>query len=307
MRMLARFAVALGLLFSAPAFADKTSDASYKEGLAYKTEGKIDEAIKAMKDAVAQNPKHVMAWASLGSLYKQKMPTEKSKDDKAKDLDLSIDAYEHATQITTKDPVLWTNLGTAYANAGKLDQALTALTTACKLNPKDPEIRAYLGTVMRKKNDYNGAITNLEIAVKLKPDNPDWQHNLGVAYRFAKRDDDAIAAFQRAIALNPNDATYHFDLGVAYRRKQDPDKAIPEYEKAVALDPGNTETLFDLAFMYKENHENDKAILTFQKYLEQKKGKDPEGEKRVTEECQALGGCKDAAKKGGGKTPPRKK
>jgi len=95
MRMLARFAVALGLLFSAPAFADKSADASYKEGLAYKTEGKTDEAIKAMQDAVAQNPKHAMAWASLGSLYKQK-----------KDLDKSIDAYEHATQLSTKSPVL---------------------------------------------------------------------------------------------------------------------------------------------------------------------------------------------------------
>ena len=95
-----------------PAFADKDADAYYKEGLAYKQEGKVDEAIESLQQAVAQNPKHGMAWASLGGLYKQK-----------KDLPKSIDAYEHATQIITKDKTLWRNLGTAYANTDKLEQA----------------------------------------------------------------------------------------------------------------------------------------------------------------------------------------
>ena len=124
MRKLARFALVLGLAISGPAFADKSADASYKEGLAYKAEGKTDEAIKVLEEAVATNPKHGMAWALLGNLYKTK-----------KDLPKSIDAYEHATQLITKDAVLWSNLGTAYANTGKLDQALVALQAACKLAP----------------------------------------------------------------------------------------------------------------------------------------------------------------------------
>ena len=291
--MFARIAVVLALV-SAPAFADKSADASYKEGLAYKTEGKNDEAIKAMEEAVAANPKHGMAWAALGNLYKAK-----------KDLPKSIDAYEHATAlIPTKEPVLWTNLGTAYANAGKMDQALAALTTACKLDPKNAEVRAFLGTVQRKKGDNTNAILNLEIAVKAKPDNGDWQHNLGIAYRFAKRDDDAIKALTAAVAIDPNNAQYHFDLAVVYRRKQEVDKAIPEYEKATALDPGNTDGWFDLGFMYKENHDNDKAVDAFKHYLDLKKGKDPDGEKRVADECQALGGCKDDKKPAG---KPKKK
>ena len=42
--------------------------------------------------------------------------------------------------------------------------------------------------------------------------------------------------------------------------------------------------------MYKENHDNDKAVDAFKHYLDLKKGKDADGEKRVIEECQALGG-----------------
>jgi cytochrome c-type biogenesis protein CcmH/NrfG len=245
---------------------------------------------------VTTNPKHGMAWASLGSLYKQK-----------KDLAKSIDAYEHATALIVKDPILWSNLGTAYANSNppRLDDAERALQTACHLDPKNADVRAYLGTVERKKNDYPKAIKNLEIAVQLKPDNADWQHNLGVAYRYANRDDDAIAAFQKAITLAPDEAAFHFDLGVAYRRKKDPDHAIPEYEKATSLSPDNADGWFDLGFMYKENHENDKAIVAFKHYLDLKSASDPDGAKRITEECQALGG--DCGKPAKTKAPKKSK
>src|SRR5512135_3562741 len=94
-------AIALVMALSATAYADgKPADASYKEGLAYKQEGKVDEAIASMQAAVNANPNHGMAWASLGHLYKQK-----------KDLPKSIDAYEHAVKLIPKDKVVWENLG----------------------------------------------------------------------------------------------------------------------------------------------------------------------------------------------------
>src|ERR1700733_3920807 len=90
--------------------ADKDSDSFYKQGLAYKQEGKNDEAIAALEQAVQNNPKHAQAWAALGSLYKQKH-----------DLAKSTDAYEHAVAAWTGDKaslaVILTNLGSAYANS----------------------------------------------------------------------------------------------------------------------------------------------------------------------------------------------
>src|SRR5262249_22776537 len=162
--------------------------------------------------AVAGNPKHGLAWASLGHLYKQK-----------KDLPKSIDAYEHAVQIIKNDKVIWENLGMAYANSepSRLDDAVNALTTACKLDLTDADIRGRLGSVLRKKADNEKRIVGLEFAVKLKPDDADWWHNLGVAYRFGKREDEAIKAYQKAIELAPHESRYHFDLAAAYRRKQD--------------------------------------------------------------------------------------
>jgi tetratricopeptide (TPR) repeat protein len=295
--------LAIGLLwFAVPsrAFAED-ADAFYKQGLAYKNEGKADQAIEALEHAVAANPKHYMAWASLGNLYKTAR----------KDIPRAVSAYEHAVEGIKKDKVVWTNLGMAYFRNNQIDQALKALITASNLDPNDPEVRFNLGTVRRQKHDYAGAVTDLEVAVKLKPDDAQYQNNLGVAYRFAKRDADAIKAFQKAIELAPNDASIHFNLAVVYRRQteKNPDvipQAIAEYEKAAALDPGNVDVWWDLGLMYKQDHQNDKAIAAFQKYLDRNKGKDASGQKRAEDEIGALGGSTTADKKPKGKPPANK-
>ena len=71
MSHLARILLAVGLVLAvAPAAHAEDADAFYKQGLAYKQEGKAEQAIEALERAVAANPKHYMAWASLGNLYK---------------------------------------------------------------------------------------------------------------------------------------------------------------------------------------------------------------------------------------------
>jgi tetratricopeptide (TPR) repeat protein len=300
--LVAGLGAGLGVALPGSALASD-ADAYYKQGIAYKSEGKTDEAIDAFEHAVAANPKHYYAWAALGSLYKGAR----------KDLPKSIAAYEHAVEGLKKDKVVWTNLGTAYYHNHQLDLALKTLIAASALDPNDGEIRGLLGTVRRQTGDLPGAIADLEAAVRLKPDNAEFAKNLGVAYRHAKREDDAIKVFQKAIALAPNDASIHFNLGAAYRRQsaKNPDvipKAIAEYETATTLDPGDTDAWFDLGFMYKQDHQNEKAIAAFNRYLELNKGKDASGQKRIEDEIGTLGGTPvtDAGKKPGSKAPAKK-
>jgi tetratricopeptide (TPR) repeat protein len=298
MSMLARILLVTGFGIAMPhaAFAED-ADAFFRQGLAYKNEGKTDQAVEALEHAVAANPKHYRAWASLGNLYK----TAK------KDMPKAIRAYEHAVEGMKKDKVVWASLGMAYHRNNQADLALKALVTASTLDPKDAEIRANLGTVRRQKGDIPGAIADLEAAVKLRADDPQFLNNLGVAYRSAKRYDDAIKAHQKAIALAPNDASTHFNLAVAYRRQiqKNPDlipRAIAAYEKAASLDPGDADVWWDLGLMYKEDRQNDKAIEAFNKYLELNKGKDASGQKRAEDEIGAMGGSVANNKKPKGKT-----
>ena len=307
MSKIARILLALGLAAGATsgvglvapnaAFAED-ADAFYKQGLAYKQEGKADQAIEALEHAVAANPKHYMAWASLGNLYK----TAK------KDIPKAVAAYEHAVEGLKKDKVVWENLGMAYYRNNQIDLALKTLIAASALDPNDAEIRFNLGSVRRQKGDVPGAIADLEAAVKLKPDDAMYANNLGVAYRFAKRYAEAQKVLQKAIELAPNDASVHFNLAVVYRRQteKNPDlipQAITEYERATGLDPAHADAWFDLGLMYKQDHQNDKAIAAFNKYLELNKGKDARAQKRVDDELGAMGA---APSKPGDKKPKAK-
>ena len=122
---------AVDLAVPSAAFAED-ADAFYKQGLAYKNEGKADQAIEALEHAVAANPKHYMAWASLGNLYKTAR----------KDIPNAVSAYEHAVEGIKKDKVVWANLGMAYFRNNQPDQALKALITASNLDPNDAPHRA---------------------------------------------------------------------------------------------------------------------------------------------------------------------
>ena len=89
MSTLTRLLLAAGLCFAIPRAASaEDADAYYKQGIAYKQEGKSDQAIASFEHAVAANPKHYMAWASLGNLYKTAR----------KDIPKAVTAYEHAVE-----------------------------------------------------------------------------------------------------------------------------------------------------------------------------------------------------------------
>src|SRR5690606_10246912 len=94
-----------------PARADESS-ALYKQGIALKGQGRIDDAIAKFEAVVAASPRHGMAWASLGHLYKKQQRHDKA-----------VDAYERATGIITKDATLWANLGMAYYRAKRVPDA----------------------------------------------------------------------------------------------------------------------------------------------------------------------------------------
>ena len=80
MRVTIRIAVSIAcalILMAGTAMADKAG-AHYRRGLALKEQGKVDEAIAELEKAVAVRDNHVMAWASLGHLYKKKKQYDKA-------------------------------------------------------------------------------------------------------------------------------------------------------------------------------------------------------------------------------------
>ena len=86
--------VAALLVAAGPAVADDAG-ALFKQGMALKEQGKVDDAIAKFEQVVALNAEHGLAWASLGHLYKKKQDYPKA-----------VNAYEQATHWHRERPAL---------------------------------------------------------------------------------------------------------------------------------------------------------------------------------------------------------
>src|SRR5688572_30675350 len=75
------------------------AEVHYKSGVALKEQGKVDEAIGQFELAVVENPKHPMAWNSLGILYKKKGEHAKA-----------VQAFEKAVELMPSDANARSNL-----------------------------------------------------------------------------------------------------------------------------------------------------------------------------------------------------
>ena len=101
------------------------------------------------------------------------------------------------------DPVVWVELGNAYAARGRNDAAAEAYRRALKADSRCSQA---------------------------------W-NNLGSVRLQTYEDDKAASAFRRAIKADPGNAEAHYNLGIALERMGRTDEALDSYEKALLIDP----------------------------------------------------------------------
>ena len=197
-------------------------------------------------------------------------------------------------QVITKDKTLWRNLGTAYANNGKLDQARDgADRPRASSIRRTREVRALLGTVQRKLKRQQGRDRRPRDgreaqARRAASGGTTSASRIGSTTAI----DDAIKAYEKAIELAPNEARYHFDLGVAWRRKDDPDKAIPDYEKATEPRPGVRRRLVRSRLHVQAQQRERQGDRRLAEVPRAQQGQGPRRrQKRIEEEMTSIGGA----------------
>jgi tetratricopeptide (TPR) repeat protein len=236
------------------------ADLLYKQGLAYKREGKVDEAIDAIFKACQLRPSHTAARISLGWLYLKRGHLGKA-----------AEAFEVATRyakgVHSKQQA-HSGLGTAYARLGRWDDAEKALLTAHIIDKTDPDVNQNLGVVYRNLKQYDKAVVHSTLALSTKPQNPVVMNNLAVALRFAGNYADAEAFLKKAIEADPNDATAHFNLAVVYRRRSKHDLAIKHYSECIRLKPSFADAYFDLGIVYNQQRHQREALESFKKFVQ---------------------------------------
>lgn len=228
-------------------------DIAAKTGYDVNAEKKREEAASKFKEMKSHfdNGVHAMADAdNVKTQLRAATPDQRAtlQTTLNTDYQTAITEFQQAQQGTApsdpNQPVILSDLGSAYDGAGKYDQAVDALQKAAALKPT-PAIYQQLGTDLARQGKMADAGAACDKAASLDPANKDagelCYRNIGIILTNSGKMNDAIAPLQKATQLNPNDADAWYLLGNALVAGIDTRK---EGSKQIYVVPPGTEEAY---------------------------------------------------------------
>ena len=228
-----------------------------KEAASLSGEGRVDDAIAAVRQALARDPDIVEGYMLLGNFYKKA----------ARPAD-AIAAYRDALARDSEHQNALFSLALAYKDEGRLDEARVGFERARELDPRNGKVLWQLADLWMRKGDYDRAEAIIADALERKVDEHRLLLKLAEIRIEAKRFDDAERALKTALEKKPELALAHFDLGLAYEGQGQIDKAIEAYDKELATNPKAYRAAFNAAKLLQKIGRNRETVAHFRKAVE---------------------------------------
>ena len=201
------------------------ADIYYKFGLSSEETGEVDKAIAIYRRAIQLAPRWDQYYASLGGAYGLKAVTASDAEQRVALFEESLEALEHARQMSPLDPDIITKLGYIYWNWGiltsdlgqrteKLEVALAHYQQAVTLSPlnhgrllKDTIVRTYLrlGATYADLGKFSQAAEAYQKANEKAPDGYESHKGLASVYLQLGRLDEALEEAKTARDLAPEE------------------------------------------------------------------------------------------------------
>lgn len=128
-------------------------------GVAYQKKEMIQEARKEFQEAIRVQPDLGEAYLALGSSYL----AERESDGTA------IEALKKASELMPESYAAFYNLGVSYANSGKYADAESAFRKATEIHPKEPIAHYQLGLALLGQSKNDAAIQSFQKYLELNP------------------------------------------------------------------------------------------------------------------------------------------
>lgn len=172
--------------------------------------------------------------------------------------DLSIAAFEKATQINAENAEAWAWLGEAKQQTGgalgvsKGQDGSVELDRALSLDHTSAIVRALRALHWNRQEKYDKMLAEYLLAARYDPANPAWQSSIGDAYFKLGDLAAALTAYQHATELAPDESTYWRLLAVfcAENGVRVEDVGLPAAQQAVRLAPNDPFALDALGWSY---------------------------------------------------------
>lgn len=220
-------------------------------------QGKLDDAICELKEAISQEPGLLKAYITLGAIYEGQ-----KRDDKA------IDVYRRALQIEMDDPRANYRLGVLLMRLEHYGDALTPLRMAWSNDQKNPHVASALAFALDKSGDYATAQIMYEAALRLDPKMSDIRFNLGTLHFHQKRYEAAITCYVTYMVKVGDNSRAHRNIAKSLLQLGQLDSAIVSFKKAAAMEPASSKNLYSIALVYDMKDELDEAISYYRQALE---------------------------------------
>jgi tetratricopeptide (TPR) repeat protein len=202
------------------------ADAHGNLGNIYYYQGWHDEAAASYRRAIALKPTSAIFHSNLGNVLAEQQKFQEAET-----------ACRAALRLQPADSGSYVNLGNALKGQGKLDEAAASYREALRSQPNSPDTHYNLGLVLGEQKKHIEAIESYREAIRLTPGHADAIAALAAALVDQKNVDEGIAAAQQALQLQPDCVLARWALGVGYMAKDEPHEALRCFEEAARLKP----------------------------------------------------------------------
>lgn len=218
-------------------------------------QGRIDEAIQNMTQAVRIAPKSRQALNALGIyLYKADRIGE------------AADCFQKVLEIDPTYAEAHFNIACVLADKGDYAEAVKHFRIALKTNDT-PLAHRKLGLALLKLGMFEEAIAEYRKALSSMSGDPDVLNELGYALDHSGKSGEAIDLYNKAIRIAPDNINIHLNLGLALTNSGRFQEAEKEYEKILRLDPNNSTAHNDFGVALSRLGKLDEAIEHFKEAL----------------------------------------
>jgi len=293
-----QYGTALSHFQDAEKWNDSTPGLMRNIGLAALKLGNNEEALRAFRLAVTQDPKDSSARAMLAiSLFSAQKFAEAAKtfdqlgDGVYRDPRM---AYAYAFSLArTNDPQktiavlnkltsqslpkeMWMTSGDVYTQVDDYEDALRCFRKAIELDPSMERAHHFAGVALIRLGRPSEAIPELEAELKLSPNDPDTQYNLAYALLETSQKDQAMSILKQLVAAHPNHAQAQYQLGKELLNSGDKNEAVAHLEAAALLEPNTAYIHYQLQSAYRKvgrTVDADKEMAVYKELKEQAREK----------------------------------
>jgi tetratricopeptide (TPR) repeat protein len=218
--------------------------------------GNLEEAEKALKQALELQENNSIAINLLGIMYYQN-----------RNYDLSIQYMKKSVSLNPNNGQAYYILGHCLQEKGDADEAIICYQKSLSINPDFADAHYNLGTVFQDRKEYDSAISCYRKAVHFNPRDIDAIYNIGLSFEGKGEFEEAINSYQEALQLNPNIREAYARMGFCLQQIEQFD-AVSFFKKVNQLNPNNPVVLNSLGLALRERGQLDEAIDCYRKALD---------------------------------------